>query len=256
MFKKIRISVLLFILFLVGAKAYLTHERIIAWERPLSMVIYPINADGSPFAADYINRLGRDDFKPVADFMQTEGLRYNAAFAEPLVIPELAPQIGTQPPAPPFGGPVWAIMWWSLKLRYWAWKNDTYGGPAADIRVFVLYHNPDAGRRPGHSLGLKEGHISMVQAFAGRHQAARTNMIIVHEVLHTLGAVDKYDMQTLQPVYPHGYGDPDQSPLLPQKYAEIMGGAIPLSNTESDMPDSLAKTVIGPQTAREIRWLE
>ena len=47
MFKKIRIAILLFILFLVGANAYLTHERTTDWDQSLSIVIYPINADGS-----------------------------------------------------------------------------------------------------------------------------------------------------------------------------------------------------------------
>ncbi len=95
----------------------------------------------------------------------------------------------------------------------------------------------------------------MVKAFASRHQAASNNVIITHEMLHTLGATDKYDLQTLQPRYPEGYADPEKKPLLPQEYAEIMGRAIPLSSSESKMPDSLAYTVIGPITAKEIKWL-
>jgi hypothetical protein len=145
-------------------------------------------------------------------------------------------------------------MWWSLKLRYWAWKNDTYQGPLINIQVFVLYYDPNTHSRLDHSLGLKKGHICMVKAFAGRHLAASNNMIIAHEMLHTLGATDKYDLQTLQPLYPEGYADPEQKPLLPQKYAELMGRAIPLSASDSKIPDSLAHTVIGPLTAREIKW--
>jgi hypothetical protein len=74
-------------------------------------------------------------------------------------------------------------------------------------------------------------------------------------MLHTLGATDKYNLQTLQPLFPEGYADPEQEPLLPQKYAEIMGRAIPLSVAEAKMPDSLFYSVIGPQTAKEIKWL-
>ena len=120
----------------------------------------------------------------------------------------------------------------------------------------MLYYDPETHSRLDHSLGLKEGHICMVKAFASRHQAASNNMIIAHEMQHTLGATDKYDLQTLQPIYPEGYADPGQSPPLPQRYAEIMGRAIPLSASESIPPDSLALTVIGPQTAKEIKWLE
>lgn len=255
MFKKIRITVLLFILFLVGANSYLTHVRITDWDQSLSIVIYPINADASPITAKYIAWLSNDDFRPIARFMQNEGLRYNLELVDPVIL-DMAPEISTLPPEPPFDGNVFAIMWWSLRLRYWAWKHDAYKGPLTNIQVFVLYHDPNIYSRLDHSLGLKEGHICMVKAFAARHQAARNRVIITHEILHTLGATDKYDLHTLQPLYPDGYADPSQTPLLPQRYAEIMGGAVPLSVSESDMPDSLDSTVIGPQTAREINWMQ
>jgi hypothetical protein len=255
MFKKIRLTILLFILFLVGVNAYLTHKRTTDWDQSLSVVMYPVNADGSSFTADYIARLTKDDFKPIARFMQNEGLGYNLALVDPVLL-NMAPEIFVLPPSPPFGSNIFAIMWWSLQLRYWAWKHDTYQGPLTNIQVFVLYYDPNTHSQLDHSLGLKEGHICMVKAFASRHQAARNNVVIAHEMLHTLGATDKYNLQTLQPIYPTGYANPRQKPPLPQKYAEIMGRSIPLSASESKMPDSLANTVIGPQTAKEIKWLK
>jgi hypothetical protein len=255
MFKKIRIAILLFILFLVGANRYLTHERVIDWDQSLSIVIYPINADDSPVTADYIVRLTKNDFRPIEHFMQSEGLRYNLSLIDPVLL-DMAPEVDVLPPPPPFGANIFAIMWWSLRLRYWAWNNDTYQGPLTNIQVFVLYYDPNTYSRLDHSLGLKEGHICLVEAFASRHQTFDNNVIIAHEMLHTLGATDKYNLQTLQPLYPEGYADPEQNPLLPQKFAEIMGRAIPLSPSESKIPDSLASTVIGPQTAREINWLK
>lgn len=254
MFKKIRIAILLFILFLVGANAYLTQQRITDWDQSLAVAIYPINADGSPFTADYITSLAPEVFKPVEQFLQNEGKQYSLELADPAIL-DLAPEINTLPPSPPIGENMFAIMGWSLKLRYWAWKNDTYSGPLTNIQVFVLYYDPATNSQLDHSLGLKEGHICLVKAFATRHQAARNNIIITHEMLHTLGAKDKYNLQTLQPRYPEGYADPEKKPLLPQKYAEIMGRAIPLSSSESKMPESLAYTVVGPITAKEIKWL-
>jgi hypothetical protein len=254
MFKKIRIAILLFILFLVGANAYLTQQRITDWDQSLAVVIYPINADGSPFTADYIASLTPDVFKPVEQFLHNEGQQYNLELADPAIL-DLAPEINTLPPSPPVGENMLAIMGWSLKLRYWAWKNDTYSGPLTNIQVFILYYDPATNSQLDHSFGLKEGHICMVKAFATRHQAASNNVIIAHEMLHTLGAKDKYNLQTLQPRYPEGYADPEKEPPLPQKYAEIMGRAIPLSSSESKMPESLSYTVVGPITAKEIKWL-
>ena len=255
MFKKIRIAILLFILFLVGAHSYLTHERTTDWDQSLAIIIYPVNADASPATADYIARLAKEDFRPIERFMQNEGIRYSLSLVDPVLI-HMAPEVAAHPPAPPFGANIITIMWWSLRLRYWAWRNDTYQGPLTNIQVFVLYYDPEAYSRLDHSLGLKEGHLCLVKAFASRQQTEGNNVIIAHEILHTLGATDKYNLQTLQPFYPEGYADPAQKPLLPQNYAEIMGRAIPVSESESKIPDSLAYTLIGPQTAREINWLK
>jgi hypothetical protein len=235
MFKKIRIAILLFILFLVGANAYLTQLRSTDWDQSLEVVIFPVNGDNSTAAADYINTLTRDTFRPIERFMQTEGEGYELSLADPVII-ELAPEVQTLPPPAPFGANIFAVMFWSLKLRYWSWKNDTYEGPLANIKVFVLF--------------------CMVKAFASRHQAARNNVIITHEMLHTLGATDKYDLQTLLPNYPDGYADPEQKPLYPQQYGEIMGRGIAVSATEIKLPPSLGYTVIGPQSAREIKWID
>ena len=255
MFKKIRIAILLFILFLVGGNAYLTHLRVTDWDQSLAVVIYPINADGSSITADYVASLDMDTFRPIEQFFQREALRFNLELTDPVSM-DLAPDIKTLPPAPTFGAGMFATMWWSLQLRYWAWKHDTYSGPLTNIQVFVLYHDPETHTRLDHSLGLKKGHIAMVNGFATRHQAPQNNVIIVHEMLHTLGATDKYNLQNLQPHYPEGYAEPDKKPLLPQESAEIMGGAIPLSTSESRMPDSLLFTVIGPDTAKEIKWFQ
>ena len=242
-FKKIRIGILLFILFLVGANAYLTQLRSTDWDQSLEVVIYPVNGDKSSAAANYINSLHRDTFKPIEEFMQIEGDSYGLPLVDPVVI-ELAPQVTVLPPPAPFGANIFAIIYWSLKLRYWAWKNDTYQGPLVNIKIFVLFYDPQTHKQLDHSLGLKEGHICMVKAFASRRQAAGNNVVIAHEMLHTLGATDKYDMQTLQPNYPEGYADPDQELLYPQIYGEIMGRAIPLSESESKPPPYIGYTLV------------
>jgi len=255
MFKKTRVAILLFVLFLVGAGSYLTHKRMTDWDQSLVITIYPINADKSPDTAKHLKRLAKHDFSSIEKFMQTEGRRYSLSLADPVLI-ELAPEVDVLPPPPPFGASILEIMWWSLQLRYWAWKNDTYQGPLTNIQVFVLFYDPENRNRLDHSLGLKKGHICLVEAFATRHQNGGNNVVIAHEILHTLGATDKYDPRTLQPVYPEGYADPEQQPLLPQKYAEIMGRGIPVSSSESKLPDSLDYVRIGPRTAQEINWLQ
>jgi hypothetical protein len=79
--------------------------------------------------------------------------------------------------------------------------------------------------------------------------------VIVHEFLHTLGASDKYDPATNQPIYPQGYAIPDQLPLLPQRFAEIMAGRTPVSQNMAEIPAGLNEAVIGKETAVEINWM-
>ena len=77
-------------------------------------------------------------------------------------------------------------------------------------------------------------------------------VVFTHELLHVLGATDKYVLSTGDPIFPQGFADPDQRPLFPQKRAEIMGGAIPISTVSFSMPDSLEECKIGRLTAEEI----
>ncbi|MCK9988748.1 MAG: hypothetical protein AzoDbin1_05220 [Azoarcus sp.] len=62
----------------------------------------------------------------------------------------------------------------------------------------------------------------------------------------------QYGLATLQPLFPHGYAEPQRSPRLPQRFAEIMGGRTPIDDTHAEIPASLSDTVIGEQTATEI----
>jgi hypothetical protein len=54
------------------------------------------------------------------------------------------------------------------------------------------------------------------------------------------------------PIYPAGYAEPDKNPRLPQSKAEIMGGRIALDDQSAEIPASLAETLIGNATAKEI----
>ena len=98
--------------------------------------------------------------------------------------------------------------------------------------------------------------IGVVHAYAHRELEGKNNLVIAHEMLHTLGATDKYDLDKGEPLYPQGYAEPDKSPRYPQTYAELMGGRVPLSPSRSVMPRSLRLVKIGQLTATEINWTQ
>jgi len=252
MFKALRITFLLLLLALAAGHTWLTRLRITAWDLPLTAVVYPINGDGSTAANRYISGLTPDTFAPVAHFLAREGEAYGLSLAEPVRI-ELAGELVDLPPEAPRGGSILQIMLWSLRLRWWAWRHNNYRGPV-DIKLFVLYYDPATHKSLDHSLGLEKGQVGVVKGFGDWRDAARNNVVIAHELLHTLGASDKYDPLSELPRYPDGYAEPERQPLLPQESAELMGGLILLQEGKGVMPDHLGQVVIGPATAGEIGW--
>ncbi len=142
-------------------------------------------------------------------------------------------------------------------MRLWVFQSDSItGGPSPEIKVFVLYHAPGGEERLENSLGIRKGMFGVVHAYADYGLRPKNHVVIAHEILHTLGASDKYDPTTQLPEFPDGFADPEQTPLYPQQLAEIMGSRIPQSESSAAMPPSLDFTLIGDKTAQEIRWVE
>ncbi len=253
-FRHFRILILLLILLGVAADAWITEYRVSSWQQPLQVVIYPINGDGSHQAAEYILGLQQQDFITVEQFLSDEVQRYGLRIDDPLDI-HLGKIVGKIPPLPPIGQSTFDIIIWSLKLRYWAHTHDEITDVSPDIRIFVLYHAATKGKRLQHSTGLKDGLIGIVHAFADAELAPRNNVVIAHEMLHTLGASDKYDLKTGLPIYPEGYAEPNALPLYPQQLTEIMAGKLPIEADKAKMPKDLQQTIIGDKSAFEIGWL-
>jgi len=256
MFRTLRIATALVVLLVVAVGTWQAKRRIASWDLPLRAVVYPIAGDDSPVTRAYVDGVSLKTYYPIERFVSEEAGRYDVkpTIGEPLRM-RVAPEVAVRPPPPPRQGNLFEIMWWSLKLRWWAWQVDTYTGPDADVQLFVVYHDPALTPELEHSLGLEKGRIGVVNAFASDAQAGTNNVVIAHELLHTLGASDKYDPATTQPVFPDGYANPSADPLHPQRFAEIMAGRIPVSESESTLPPSLNATLVGEGTAREIAWL-
>lgn len=254
MFKALRIFILLTILFIVAASTYLTQLRATDWDDPLWVSIYPINGDGSEKTARYIKSLRKNNFHDINVFLSEEAQFYKMAIRNPVTI-SVAPVVLDQPPMPPANHSFLGVIFWSLKLRYWAYTHDSETGPAADVQIYIVYYDQKSKAKLAHSLGLEKGHIGVVHAYAGKQFTRKNNVIIAHEFLHTLGATDKYERGTGYPIYPVGFANPDNKPLYPQSRAEIMAGRIPISENEAIFPKSLYRVVIGKTTASEINWL-
>jgi hypothetical protein len=256
MFKAIRISLLLLLLLFVSVSTWLTQARSTDWNNSLWVKIYPINGDGDLEVGRYIASLQVADFASIEAFVAREIRKYGLQLEVPVRI-ELGDPIAQHPPSLANAPSLPQIVLWSLRMRWWAHKvTRDQDDPAPDVRIFVRYYAPRGDVMLENSVGMQKGMVGIVNAFAGLRHAETNNVVIVHEFLHTLGATDKYEPANGQPFYPSGYAEPQRKPLLPQRYAEIMGGRIAQSEIDAMMPMSLRYVVIGRETAQEIRLTE
>jgi hypothetical protein len=256
MFKAVRISILLFVLFFVAVSTWLTQARSTDWNNSLWVKIYPINADSSTQVQRYISELEIGTFTGIETFIARETERYAHGISRPVRI-ELGSPVSEQPPALPDAPNLFSAMIWSLKMRWWSSSvTDDQDDIDPDVRIFVRYHNSDHPFRLEKSVGLKKGMVGIVNGYASRRHRGANNVVIAHEFLHTLGATDKYSPVDGHPIHPDGIAEPEREPLFPQRFAEIMGGRIALAEDDSVIPKSLKYAVIGPLTAREINIID
>lgn len=250
-FRRLRILLLLGLLAAAISLTWLEQTMVRGWRAPLDVAVIPINGDGSAQAAATIRALKADDFHEIGAFLEREFTRYGVNLQQAMNV-TLLPELQEIPPAPPRDQSVLKTVFWSLKLRGWVYQQSGEPLPRlGTIKLFVIYHAPEDGVALEHSLGLQKGLIGVVHAFADPRQFHQNNIVIAHELLHTLGASDKYDVEG-RPIYPDGYADPDLPQSAPRNKAEIMAGRLLAANGRAVMPDSLEHCVIGAQTAHEI----
>ena len=251
MWRKIRIAILLLILLFVALNAYFDRVYSTEWNDSLRVAAFPINADGSPATERYIHSLPATPFEPIEAFFAEEGKHYGLKIEQPVRI-TLARPLRELPPALSPDAGRFGVMSWSLKMRYWASRKD--GPPGTEIKLFLLYHDPARSQVLPHSVGMQKGLFGVVHVFADRTMEGSNDVVIAHELLHALGATDKYSFENNLPQLPDGFAEPTRSPLYPQSFAELMAGRIPVSADEAEIPESLRQVIVGPKTANEIGW--
>ena len=253
-FGTLRIAILLAVLVFVALGVWLDRRRSTDWDSTLRVTVYPIAAGTDDATTGYLASLDEADFDAIEAFFANEARRHGVALDAPVRVRLSRAAPGLPPAAPTDPGPL-SVAAWSLRFRYWASRvaaNDPL--PTPDVQVFALYHAPDGGRAVPDSLGLSKGLMAVTHLYADPRARGSNHVVLAHELLHTLGATDKYQGGTGQPLDPVGLGDPGQSPRYPQRSGEIMAGRIAVNASEAEIPDGLQQMVVGPVTAHEIGW--
>jgi len=251
-FGTVRLAILLIVLVFVALGAWLDRRRSTDWDSALRVTVYPLAADAS--AAAHVAALADGDFEAIQTFFSGEAQRYGVPLEQPVRVRVSRAAPGLPPLPQRAAGPV-GIAVWSLRFRWWAWRvaaNDPL--PTPDVQVFALYHAAVKGVPVPDSLGLSKGLMAIAHLYADSDASGSNQVVLAHELLHTLGATDKYDRATGLPDLPDGLGDPAQSPRYPQQFGEIMAGRIAESAGTAAVPDDLTQMLVGAATAREIGW--
>lgn len=255
-FRNLRIAVLLVVLAVVGLGTIHESRRLRSWTAPLTVVVFPIAARANPGVERYLETLSDAELEPIARFFAQEAERHDAPSHDPLRL-RLGPALDRVPPPPPEAPSIGGAVVFSLKLRWYGWRTPSaVDGERADLRVYWVLHPAERDVALEHSVGLERGSVAVVHGFASEAMLGANQVVIAHELLHLVGARDKYELESGEPTHPEGYADPWLEPRFPQAAAEIMGGRIPLAPGRSRMPKDLGECRVGDATAREIGWVQ
>lgn len=254
MLKRLRIAALLYLLlFIVGAQ-FFTARQMSDWDAPIWVDIYAVAGDDAQVTRRFVDALSANEFAAVETFFASEARRYGVALEQPFKLRVIGEHT-TELPQLDAGAGYVDVLLWSLRMRWLAtrlrWQAEE---PNGDVILFAVFHEPAAGVALDRSTALDKGLIAVANLFADREARATNQIVVAHELLHTLRATDKYSFASNAPAYPDGYAAPEARPLLPQTKAELMAGRIPLDAQRAEMPSDLRQVVIGPATAREIGW--
>ena len=244
---------MLLVLLAVWTNARLERDVTQDWSGTTEVALIPVIADDQADTRRFVANLEPADFNVINRYLIGQAKNYGRDLEYALNF-RLAPVSTSPPPAQPTSNSAFAVAWWSLKFRWWHWRNRAPGFENAQISIYLLYQSPQREIALPHSLGLQKGLLGMVHARAHDSQASLHNVVITHELLHILGASDKYDLGSGQPIFPAGYANTSKRPLHPQSRAEIMARSIALGPASHRVAVYLRETMIGAETAAEVGW--
>ena len=255
----VRVGVLLAILagvLLWGWRDVRSRRARNAWDHTLTVAILLVRLE--PIDDVAVAAL-RKQLPALEERLSAELARYRPGAPHPFRFELKDPVDGTAPPpAPASDGPVDLAMY-AYALDSYVSDVDKRAGLDAslyDVRIYVSLRRPrqaevtlaEGRSQQGGRIGIVE--VELDTDAEGAHLPL---VVVAHELMHTLGATDKYDAsgRTLVPL---GLAEPDRVPIFPQRYAEVMARNRPISATVEKVPESFAQIAVGPVTAREISW--
>lgn len=258
----IRVSFLLFVLFIVvlyAVKDLRSRRGRNAWDHTLDVAIILVHVNGQTPVDPEALRALEARVPALEDRLRAEAERHHPGIGKPFSIRIHGPvESAEAPPSPASEGAV-DLAKQTLAMKSWLDAIDPRAGIVPDhwdTRVYVIARRP-ASEKTSFVEGQSEqdGRIGNVAVELDASMADTTLFVVTHELMHTLGASDKYDADGRTKI-PEGLADPNQSPLYPQQRAEVMARNRVVAPGRETIPLTIDELAIGPLTAKEIGWVK
>ncbi len=255
-FFRARVAVLLTILAgvaLWGTGDYYQRRARTTWQRPLRVALILVEREPiKPTTIELLSTRARELERRLA----SEYRRHDGRDFTPFMLTVTNPIAANR--APPHAREQGALGLLRDTCARWLWTRDVDARAgiergAYDARIYLVM------KPAAHGLAFVEGEseyggrVGIAQADIDPEMVDFSLFVAAHELMHTLGASDKYD-DAGRALYPSGFAGPERAPLYPQPGAEIMARNLPLSPSSERPPNTLDELVVGDETAREIGW--
>ncbi len=253
--KRARVAVLLVCLAAVGVWALRTvrgREARTSWDRTLTVDVVLVATEP---VDPRVREAWRDGLSELERWFADEGARYHLGLAAPVRFTLSGTRRVAALPEPPDA----SESWLDAQRKSWALHQGLValaeaGAARADVHVVVALASGGAGARLVEGIGEGGGSYGLVHGAAAETELGLELAALAHEVLHCLGAKDRYD-EDGHAVDPGGLAEPEQVPRYPQRYAEVMCGEVPDGPRQGHVPTQLSEVRVGPLTARDVRWV-
>ena len=250
-----RVTVLLLVLVGIGVWAWQREQRRSfrrAWQAPLAVAVVLVSKEPAPAATVEAWRRGLSSLQ---EWTQAEFERYRGrAFVEPVTWTLAQPVVSEPPPLPPEGQSLAERAGAAVEFERAARALDEQAGLGGgeDVVLYVLLE-PQGEATVVEGVAERDGRRGVVRASLDDVELGLELAAAAHELLHCLGATDKYGPDGRAQV-PEGLAEPDLQPRFPQAFGEVMVGEVPLSESDGRPVRDLAELRVGPTTAREVAW--
>lgn len=260
LFFRIRVAFLLVVLFVVVLVAIADWRRRRArneWRTPLDVAVVLVapNADDRTPEEAALEAF-RERATALEDRLAAEFVRYRPISMRPFRLRVVGP-VPLAATVPRMGEGAIELAKHTLELSRWTHDIDERAGVISDhydARIYVVARRPSTEERAfveGESQ--KNGRIGVVEVELDASMVDFALIVVAHELMHTLGASDKYDADGHTHI-PEGLAEPNLTPLYPQRFAEVMSRNRPVAAGREVVPTSIDELAVGLATAYEIGW--